>query len=128
MSTNIKYVVNPEKKTVVCLLEGCKDDVYNAMSPSEQAIVLFLHVNCELNNKYIGVAKCDPEDTFDEEFGRKLARNRMLKKYYRDRAYIYYNIKECVDTFSTRFFKYSAKYSNMELEKSREIIEQLNEV
>lgn len=37
-----------------------------------------------VNPKYIGVAKCAPEDEFDEKVGMSIARARCLTKYYCD--------------------------------------------
>ena len=35
------------------------------------------------HKKYVGKAKCAPEDTFDYEFGKKLAYDRALKKWFK---------------------------------------------
>ena len=55
---NNTYYINEEKKTVVCRTESKFDDC--------DPIVRF------------GIAKCSPDDTFDEEFGRSLARKRAV--------------------------------------------------
>ena len=55
---NNTYYINEEKKTVVCRTEGKFADC--------GPIVRF------------GIAKCSPDDTFDEEFGRSLARKRAV--------------------------------------------------
>ena len=52
-----KYIVNKEKRTVVC-------------------IVTTDSVNC--TGTFTGVAKCSPADTFDEEYGKTLARRRAV--------------------------------------------------
>lgn len=33
--------------------------------------------------KFYGVAKCNPEDTFDENIGKEIAKKRLLAKYNR---------------------------------------------
>jgi len=63
-----KYFVNPEKKTVVCIIT-VQDDY-------------FREIHC-----FEGKAKCSPEDTFDEETGRKIAQKRAyikMKTHFRD--------------------------------------------
>ena len=38
-----------------------------------------------LKQRYTGKAKCSPEDLFDVEYGKNLARARMLTKFYADK-------------------------------------------
>ena len=62
---SVKYIVKPEIGLVVCVI---KED---------------------WNNVFRGVAKCSPEDQFDEEKGKRIAYLRACKK--RKRAFI----KDC---------------------------------
>lgn len=55
---NNTYYINEEKKTVVCRTES-------------------KFVDCDPIVRF-GIAKCSPDDTFDEEFGRSLARKRAV--------------------------------------------------
>lgn len=126
MSTNIKYVVNPEKKTVVCFLKGCKQDIQKALSKNERMIVWDLGIDCTLKDKYIGIAKCTQEDTFDEEYGRQLARKRMLRQYYKDKAEVYRTIYKKVNDTADSFYKRYSNYSAKETHKYNDIINQIN--
>ena len=56
-----KYYVNPEKKTVVCVIT-IRDDYFGQ------------------THRFEGKAKCSPEDVFDENIGRKIAQNRAFIK------------------------------------------------
>jgi hypothetical protein len=56
-----KYYVNPEKKTVVCVIT-IQDDYYGEI------------------HRFEGKAKCSPEDAFDENIGRQIAQNRAFIK------------------------------------------------
>lgn len=56
-----KYYVNPEKKTVVCVIT-IQDDYYGEI------------------RRFEGKAKCSPEDAFDENIGRQIAQNRAFIK------------------------------------------------
>ena len=56
-----KYIVNEKKRTVVCLLTVTKKDD-----------------GIENTELYRGIAKCNPDDTFDEEAGKTLARRRAI--------------------------------------------------
>lgn len=63
-----KYFVNPEKKTVVCIIT-VQDEYFREI------------------HRFEGKAKCSPEDTFNEEIGKEIARNRAfikMKAYLRD--------------------------------------------
>lgn len=59
---SVKYIVKPENNLVVCII---REDCYNV---------------------FRGVAKCSPDDTFDEEKGKRIAYLRACKK--RKRAFI----------------------------------------
>lgn len=56
-----KYYVNPEKKTVVCVIT-IQDDIFGDLL------------------RFEGKAKCSPEDAFDENIGRQIAQNRAFIK------------------------------------------------
>ena len=56
-----KYYVNPEKKTVVCVIT-IQDDYFGEI------------------HRFEGKAKCSPEDAFDENIGRQIAQNRAFIK------------------------------------------------
>jgi hypothetical protein len=56
-----KYYVNPEKKTVVCVIT-IQDDYFGEI------------------HRFEGKAKCSPEDVFDENVGREIAQNRAFIK------------------------------------------------
>ncbi len=84
MDEDIRYIVNKNRRAVVCIITGCK---YLA------SYRLYKYIpdwskrysdDCCIPDKYVGVAKCAPEDTWDEEFGKKLAFFKARKK--RNRA------------------------------------------
>lgn len=65
-----------------------------------------LHINYD----ECGKAKCHPDDKFDLEYGKKLARRRLLKKYNRMR-YLFFReldnyIASCLSIVSTKMDKY----------------------
>lgn len=77
----IKYVKN--ENVIVGIISGCELDAFNMLNkqlPNELRMV-----ECpeylKLPNEFKGIAKCNPSDTFDEEKGKELAKNRLLKKY-----------------------------------------------
>lgn len=83
------YFVKPEEGVVVCKVTDCDfdalafaskhiqfianpDDCYYDMSYSE---------NFYMNENYVGVARLQEGDTFNEEFGKKLALRKALAKH-----------------------------------------------
>lgn len=90
MRNELQYVINEEKKTVTCIAWDCENDLieYLLKKSSDSFTLDTLVQNYEkllLNHKYVGTAKCSPEDTFDVEIGKKIARAKMREKYTRDK-------------------------------------------
>lgn len=62
MERNVRYIVKPENKLVVCVIKE------------------------EFDLQFRGIAKCSPDDQFDEEKGKQIAYLRACEK--RKRHYI----------------------------------------
>lgn len=103
--TDCKFVVNEEKKTVVCIYEGCQYTfidfveancrfqpfycVRNGQEPLD-----LLYQKCFMPNRFIGVAKCGENDEWDEKTGRLIAFSRMkdnLNRSFFKRANTFFN-------------------------------------
>ena len=80
----IKYFINEEKRQVIGLLENTRWDAYNKISkmirdtdfcvaPSEKYM---------MPSEYKAVVQCDPADEFSVEEGKKMAKKRILDRYY----------------------------------------------
>jgi len=79
----MRYVVNKEKKVVVALME---DTMYNAIdfleaNYNKQESRYAYDRRDEMQNRYVGIARCDNEDDFDVEYGKKLAKARARYKH-----------------------------------------------
>lgn len=77
----IKYTILEDQKKVIAKLEGCEFDVYDIIS--KKANVLLPLDIVVLKSTYKGVSKCHPSDTFNVEEGKKVAREKLLSKYYK---------------------------------------------
>ena len=79
---NVKYYVNRDKRTVVCVLSGCSWNAYNRIAKYVRNYNYFIDPigGFRIKDEYIGIAKCSPEDTWDEDYGRRLAFARARKK------------------------------------------------
>lgn len=84
MNFQTHYIVKPEEGVVVCIIHDC---CCNAMALVNKHTGLFEGMPCQCNqsqyclSEYRGVAKCSPEDTFNEEYGKKLAYKKAYVKY-----------------------------------------------
>ena len=76
---NVKYYVNRDKRIVVCVLSGCRWNAYNRIKkyvPNYDCP----YTKLLIKDEYVGIAKCSPEDTWDEDYGQRLAFARARKK------------------------------------------------
>ena len=74
---DVDYYVNKEKKVVVAKMTGCFNELACDMCRKGYPPIPAF----EIANAFIGKAKCSPDDTFDEEIGKKIAFKRAYKKY-----------------------------------------------
>ena len=90
ISMAIKYIVVPEKKMVVAILENTKFDAYNKARKycrelTESCKMLYLVPDPDkmmMPNVFKAKVICDDEDVFDVEVGKEKAKARCLDNYY----------------------------------------------
>ena len=84
----VKYFVNEEKRTITALLELEDTERYEIMEYAYNIqLAHFLKFNSlKLHRTYAGVVTCLPEDTWDEEYGKVIARRKAYGKYLMARA------------------------------------------
>ena len=76
-------VIKDQGKIIACL-SGCEYDAYNIIRKRLPDYVAVCPEATAIKPMYKAVAKCHPDDTFDEEYGVKLARDRVIAKYNKD--------------------------------------------
>ncbi|MBQ8234386.1 MAG: hypothetical protein IJZ36_02230 [Bacilli bacterium] len=76
---SMKTIVNEEKGVVTVVIKGCEKDALNSILSRFDLDSLGL-VN-SLDNAYVGVARCNPEDKFDRNIGGDLASKRAMDKH-----------------------------------------------
>ena len=94
--TKANYIVNPEKKVVVCVLE-C--DMQLTKHPVYEDIYPYMWANLPLVNrngtfKVRAVARCNEEDAFDEGAGKRIAESRAKGKAFATAAKVYKEIEK----------------------------------
>lgn len=74
-----EFKINKEKRTVVCIIRT-EDDIYNIIrkyyhdGDLETVLIPFE------SKIYKGIAKCSPEDEWNETYGKRLAEYRAMRK------------------------------------------------
>ena len=94
--TKANYIVNLEKKVVVCILE-CDMQLYK--HPAWQGIYPSMWANLPLVGingifKVRAIARCNEEDAFDEEAGKRIAESRAKVKAFATAAKVYKEIEK----------------------------------
>ena len=77
-----RFIVKRDEKVVVCILPKTKFlfiDFINLNLPNFITDEIY-EKRLELKNYYVGVAKCSPEDEFNEEIGRRVAFAKLKEK------------------------------------------------
>lgn len=116
--SDCRFVVNENKRTVVCIYEGCESTLLNFLDENT-SIRLFrfgygprirtLEDKLCMPNRFIGVATCGEDDEWNEETGKLIAFSRMkdkLNKSFFKRAQTYIEtvdkwLNETVDLFNS---------------------------
>lgn len=94
--TKANYIVNPEKKVVVCVLE-CDMQLYK--HPAWDYIYCNMWANLPLVGnrdtfKVRAIARCNEEDAFNEEAGKRIAESRAKGKAFATAAKVYKEIEK----------------------------------
>lgn len=81
----IKYIQLPEKKMTIAILEDCRYDAVVKISKMLEAAssLRFDPQKYLMANSFRAIAKCAPEDEWDEEVGKAVAKAKVMKKYYK---------------------------------------------
>lgn len=83
MSKDIKYIIKPKDRMVICV-HYC-DPYAVSMYLDTHHVPLFMGYfasDYKIKNYYVGVAKCAPEDKWNEDTGKLIALRKAKKKYY----------------------------------------------
>ena len=94
--TKANYIVNPEKKVVVCVLE-CdmqlrKHPAWCDIYPNMWANLPLVETNGTF--KVRAIARCNEEDAFDEGAGKRIAESRAKGKAFATAAKVYKEIEK----------------------------------
>ena len=81
----IKYIQIPEKKMTIAILEDCRYDavVKIAKILDSTSSLRFNPEKYLMSNSFKAIAKCAPDDVWDEDVGKAVAKAKVMKKYYK---------------------------------------------
>lgn len=111
----IQYIVKPEEGVVIGLLKVDLAIYFKKITSQMCQMHRFVAYDCLYPVDPIvikGVAKCDAEDTFDEEYGKKLVEARIYRKLNR-------KIKLTLRRAIINLWKAAKKLQDVEIEYGR---------
>ena len=80
------FYVNQNERIIVCVLEGTQYMFLNYVSNKLNFSYIFtddtFFKKLNMPNRFVGIARCAEDDTWNEEFGRKIAYLRLREKVY----------------------------------------------
>jgi hypothetical protein len=98
--SSIFYLIDEENRTITAKIpvDSAVDSFYSDCNKRD----IFGWYDGELEIRtygkyFVGVAKCAPEDTFDIEIGKRLARDRALKKFYKAKLRAFHKMADLFD-------------------------------
>lgn len=76
---DIKWVVDKEHRVIVCMLMNCGDIACKRIRKYCGSYP-YHYDRYIINDKYVGMARCAPDDKWNEEYGKALALKRAKRK------------------------------------------------
>lgn len=81
MKVKTEFYVNEKKRTIACVI-FTKNEVIDRLR--RYGIYDYYTIDLSEECEYVGIAKCAPEDVWDENYGRKLAEYRAMERRRKD--------------------------------------------
>lgn len=75
-----RYYVNEKKRSAVCLLEGTGYEAFYRIKRYMPELVFLDPDACRISTKFIGQAKCQEDNEFVAEVGKKIAKARAINE------------------------------------------------
>ena len=80
----IKYFVNEDKRQVIGVLDGTEFDAINKINKmmADTNFCFCMNEKYMMPSSFRAVVQCDERDEFDPEIGKRIAKERILDRYY----------------------------------------------
>ena len=80
----VKYYVVPEKRMVVAALNNCQYDACNKLAKIVETMDFIVYQDkFMMPNNLRAVAVCHEDDVFDIEVGKQIAKEKLMRRYYK---------------------------------------------
>ena len=79
-SKDMEFKVYPDKGVVVCRLLNCEDVPIRRIAKYMNSRFIPISSKYLIDDVFVGIAKCAPEDTFNEECGKEIALAKAKRK------------------------------------------------
>jgi hypothetical protein len=111
--TRVKYIVDKNNGIVVAEIDGCRCDAIEELNRrfipnvTSGIDVMWSYGNRKflMKDKYRAVARCHEEDTWDEEFGKRVACAKLTDVYHR-------SMNKRLNLFVTKFSRIVGEISD----------------
>lgn len=92
----MRYYIDEKNGVVVCIIENTTYDAIDYIQKRNGYDNIYLGQEFHLKDSYKGIARCNlaEGDTFDEEYGKELARHRAIEKLTKDKTRAILKYKE----------------------------------
>lgn len=114
--SRVRYTVVKNKGIVKCTVDNCRNDAIDnfnrkflSTATSDLWVLAYESEKFVMPNKFTAVARCHPEDEFDEEAGKRIAFAKLNKKYHRSVDRHLANIMTALDNTLKTMDKYFEK-------------------
>lgn len=121
------FYVDEKKRTIACVLEDTKNMFHKYIEdklyiscwglPTTNQAVKF-EEKLDMPNRFVGVAKCAAEDTWDVELGKKIAYLRLREKVYRS---FFNKAKRYIDTLDDYLERNAMEINRMGMKLDKEM-------
>lgn len=99
----IKYYYKPSTRQTFAVLNGCQFDAINKIEKFMRGFDWRMCTNkYMMRDTYRVSVKCSADDEFDEAKGKAYAKEKLMKKYYRD-------FDRCVDQFRSDLIELNSR-------------------
>ena len=84
----INYVIDQEKGETIAYISGCADDVVNRLAKvfGKDNLSEKVKKAAKLPDEFSAKVQCHPDDTWDEEEGKRQAKKKLLSEYHAKRV------------------------------------------
>ena len=85
-SKDVKFIIQPETKKIVCVIENCKNDFIDFITQETPFASMLKPQDFKVNkyqmpDTFYGIATCQDDDEWNESIGRKVALNKAKAKW-----------------------------------------------